>query len=156
MKPAVACQPLSIFRMFTFAVSHRACFILFLRQFGGPDFQVFGEGQQNERTIFKERSVDQTWMKLWYRGKEVLINKTFNSVHKENIKKTSENITLMQILRTCVRQNTSLRDRSDSTKNQLNQEKVVLLIHKTYQNNYSIQAREGLKSLKKKQFQKVS
>ena len=33
------------------------------------------------------------WMELWYRGKEVLINKGFDLTHKENIKKTREAIT---------------------------------------------------------------
>ena len=32
----------------------------------------------------------QPWMKLWFRGKEVLIKKVFHLTHKENIKKTKE------------------------------------------------------------------
>ena len=33
---------------------------------------------------------DQLWMKLWYRGKDVLINKMFDLTHKENVEKTRE------------------------------------------------------------------
>ena len=30
------------------------------------------------------------WMKLWYRGKEILIKKVFHLTHKENIEKAKE------------------------------------------------------------------
>ena len=53
-----------------------------------------------------------------YRGKEVPINKVFDSTHKENIKKAREAITpIVDTLKLCGRQNIPLRGHKDSTKN---------------------------------------
>ena len=53
-----------------------------------------------------------------YRGKEVSINKVFDSTHKENIKKAREAITpIVDTLKLCGRQNIPLRGHKDSTKN---------------------------------------
>ena len=53
-----------------------------------------------------------------YRGKEVPINKVFDSTHKENIKKAREAITpIVDTLKLCGRQNILLRDHKDSTEN---------------------------------------
>ena len=53
-----------------------------------------------------------------YRGKEVPINKVFDSTHKENIKKAREAITpIVDTLKLCGRQNNPLRGHKDSTKN---------------------------------------
>ena len=52
------------------------------------------------------------------RGKEVPINKVFDSTHKENIKKAREAITpIVDTLKLCGRQNIPLRGHKDSTKN---------------------------------------
>ena len=64
-----------------------------------------------------------------YRGKEVPINKIFDSTHKENIRKAREAITpIVDTLKLCWRQNISLRSHKDSTKNHPEIGKVVLLI----------------------------
>ena len=53
-----------------------------------------------------------------YRGKEVPINKVFDSTHKENIKKAREAITpIVDTLKLCGRQNIPFRGHKDSTKN---------------------------------------
>ena len=52
------------------------------------------------------------------RGKEVPINKVFDSTHKENIKKAREAITpILDTLKLCGRHNIPLRGHKDSTKN---------------------------------------
>ena len=54
-----------------------------------------------------------------YRGKEVPINKVFDSTHKENIKKAREAITpIVDSQKLCWPQNIPLRGHKDSTKNQ--------------------------------------
>ena len=64
-----------------------------------------------------------------YRGKEVPINKVFDSIRKENIKKAREAITsIVNTLKLCGRQNIPLRGHKDSTKNHQKLEKVVLLV----------------------------
>ena len=52
-----------------------------------------------------------------YRGKEVPINKVFDSTHKENIKKAREAITpIVDTLKLCGCQNIPLRNHKDGTK----------------------------------------
>ena len=63
--------------MFTFVISHGMRSILF--------FLNYKRGENFQRD-------DQTRMKLWYRCKDVLINKASDSTH-ENIKKGRETIT---------------------------------------------------------------
>ena len=46
-----------------------------------------------ERAILKDdggRGTNHPWMRLWYRGEEVLVKKVFHLTDKENIKKTRE------------------------------------------------------------------
>ena len=68
------------------------------------------ETQKKRQTLFT-RSIDE------YTGKEVPINKISDSTHKENKKKAMEAITpIVDTLKLCLRQNTSLRGHRDSTK----------------------------------------
>ena len=67
------------------------CFFLSLNGASKENFWVYGERAQ-KKDKFSERG-DYPLLKLWYRGKEVLINKVFYLNYKENIKKTMEAIT---------------------------------------------------------------
>ena len=48
--------------------------------------------KNKEGGIFKGKA-KRLWIKLWYRGKDVLINKVSDLAHKENFMKTKEAIT---------------------------------------------------------------
>ena len=52
---------------------------------------MFGSEKQKEGNIQRGH---QTRIKLWYKGKDVLINKVFNSTYKRNIEKKTEKISL--------------------------------------------------------------
>ena len=43
---------------------------------------IFGGKTQKRGATFKGEGSNHSWMKLWYRGKEVPINKVFNLTHK--------------------------------------------------------------------------
>ena len=79
------------------------------------DFWIFGGGAQKKEEIFKGRN--QISIKLWYKGKKVLINKVSDSIHKNKVlRKPQKLLPSLQLLRSCVHQNISLRDHRDSTK----------------------------------------
>ena len=62
-----------------------------------------------------------------YSGKEVSINKVFDSTHNENVKKAKEAITpIVDTLKLCERQNILLRGHRDSTRNHPEVEKSAL------------------------------
>lgn len=75
--------------------------------------------------IFKEVGrANHPWIKLWYGGKKVLINKMFDLTLKENNKKTREALRKpgklsfpLEILWNCLRQNILLRDHRSCGKN---------------------------------------
>ena len=90
MKPLVICQPLSKIDTFIFVVSHTMCSIFFFSvNRWGTRVLDFRLGNTNGRGRNFQKG-DQTRVKLWYKCKEVLINKVFDSTHKLNIKKTME------------------------------------------------------------------
>ena len=55
----------------------------------GTEFWIFAGGTR--KGVEFQRG-DKTWMKPWYRCKEVLINQVFHSTHKENIKETKKTL----------------------------------------------------------------
>ena len=122
MKPAVVCQPK--FGMFTFVFSHIMCLIVFFFFNWGrkQDYWIFVGGTQKTgwKWGFQNR------MKLWCRGKDVLINKVFDSTYKDETKKTRKLSLLLQILWNFVRQNIPLRDQRIVAKNNLEVEKSDL------------------------------
>ena len=78
--------------MFTFVISHGMRSILF--------FLNYKRGENFQRD-------DQTKMKLWYRCKDVLINKASDSTH-ENIKKGRETITpIVDTKKLCMSKNST-------------------------------------------------
>ena len=96
-------------------------------------YVLFLQGRRRQFSKGRAEPPLDLWMKLWYRGKEFLIEKSFNLTHQENIKKTKEvlrkagKLSLpLQILWNCVCQNIQLRGHSDSGKSNIELGKVDL------------------------------
>ena len=49
-------------------------------------------GEHKRSVNFQREWITKPWMKLWYRGKEVLINKVLDLTHTESLKKTMKTI----------------------------------------------------------------
>ena len=84
MNPVMAFQPLSKFGIFNFVVSYTMCFIAFFFLTGGAN-KIFGflGGEQKKRQFPKKGGrTNHPWMKLWYRGKQILIKKVFHLTQK--------------------------------------------------------------------------
>ena len=72
---AVVCQPPSKFGMFTFFVSYTMPFIFFFF-FDWRANRIFGFlVREHNRNFQRKKGVNHPWMKLFCRGKEVLIKK---------------------------------------------------------------------------------
>ena len=75
IKAAVVCQPPSKFGMFTFFVSYTMPFILFCF-LNWRENRIFGFLVGEHKINFqRKKGVNHPWMKLCYRGKEVLIKR---------------------------------------------------------------------------------
>ena len=84
-----------------------------------------------------------------YGGKEVPINKIFDSTHKENIRKAREAITpIVDTLKLCGRQNIPLRGHKDSTKNHPEVGKSGLTNSRNFVELLMHRVRRGDKTLK--------
>ena len=96
----VAFQPVSKFGkfvIFNFGIHNMFQCVFFLNLQSKQDFWIFG--QKTKRGKFsKEGETNHRWMKLWYRGKEILIKRVFHLIHKENIEKTKEVLRKLEIL----------------------------------------------------------
>ena len=95
LKSAVVYQAISKLSMFTFVVSYIIPFLVFFPLNGGKQTRLLYFWWENtkEGAIFKREKANHPWMKLWHRGKEVLIYKMFDLTREENIKKTRKAIT---------------------------------------------------------------
>ena len=79
--------------MFTFVVSHAMPLIMFFSLNERlANFFYFWWENTKEGAILKWGG-NHPCMKLWYRGKEILLNEVFDLTHKENIRKTKDAIT---------------------------------------------------------------
>ena len=92
MNPVMVFQPVSKFGMFDFVVSYTVCFIVFffLDWWSKQNFWIFWGRTKKTQFTKKGGRTNHPWMKLWYRGKGILIKKVFHLTQKENIEKTKE------------------------------------------------------------------
>ena len=64
-------------------------FIVLFLEWGANKVSVFLVGEYKRESQFsKRRGPSHSWMKRWYRGKEVLINEVFDLTDEESNKKT--------------------------------------------------------------------
>ena len=81
--------------MFTFVFSYIIPFLVFFSLKWGEanKIVIFLVGEYKRGGNFQKGEANHPWMKLWHRGKEVLIYKMFDLTREENIKKTRKAIT---------------------------------------------------------------
>ena len=83
--------------MFALVVSYITLLIVFFLKLESKyNFWIFG-GRTQKRKKFQRRG-ESHWMKLWYRGEEVPLNKAFDLTHKENIRKPGKYCTYFEVV----------------------------------------------------------